>query len=54
MEKEDGDLIMILKKGMHINVEDFSKRKGINAIKISIPFDGDENTFISYLKHLNK
>jgi hypothetical protein len=41
-------------KGPHINVEDFSNGKGSNAIKICIPFDGDESTFISYLKHLNR
>ncbi|MCG7318599.1 RHS repeat-associated core domain-containing protein [Brevibacillus laterosporus] len=42
------------KKGTHINVEDFRNGKGANATKIAIPFTGDENKFVSLLKHLNK
>jgi vacuolar-type H+-ATPase subunit H len=41
-------------KGIHINVEDFSAGKGLNAKKYVIPFEGDESTFKSLLKHLNK
>ncbi|MEY9219043.1 hypothetical protein ABIA50_003534 [Bacillus subtilis] len=41
-------------KGPHINVEDFREGKKGNSKKYYIPFEGDENTFISLLKHLNK
>lgn len=41
------------KKGMHINVEDYRNGKE-QAIKVCIPFKGDEKTFESLLKHLNK
>ncbi len=41
-------------KGTHINVEDFSSGKGINAKKYVIPFEGDESTYKSLLKHLNR
>jgi hypothetical protein len=41
-------------KGAHINIEDYRSRKGSNAIKIAIPFNGDMNTVESLLKHLNK
>ncbi|OQP06860.1 hypothetical protein B1690_05995 [Geobacillus sp. 46C-IIa] len=40
-------------KGIHINVEDYRNGKG-QAIKVCIPFKGDEKTFESLLKHLNK
>lgn len=39
--------------GLHINVEDFRAGKGKDAIKIAIPFEGDEQLFESLLKHLN-
>lgn len=41
-------------KGPHINIEDFRNGKGSNARKIAIPFEGNEKTFESYLKHLNR
>ena len=41
-------------KGMHINIEDLRNGKGANARKIVIPFKGNESTFKSLLKHLNK
>lgn len=42
-------------KGIHINVYDFSKGKTPDkAIKQVIPFDGDEKTFETLLKQLNK
>ena len=41
-------------KGPHIHVEDFRKGKGSMSKKIVIPFNGDEQTFISLLEHLNK
>lgn len=40
--------------GPHINIEDFRFGKGDSALKIVIPFIGDEETVISYLKHLNR
>ncbi|MDZ5610659.1 pre-toxin TG domain-containing protein, partial [Bacillus pseudomycoides] len=41
-------------KGLHINVEDFRNGKGANAKKYVIPIEGNEETFKSLLKHLNK
>lgn len=41
-------------KGMHINVEDFRNGKKDKAIKYAIPFEGNEETFKSLLKYLNK
>ena len=41
-------------KGPHIQVDDFRKGKGKMSTKIVIPFNGDEQTFISLLEHLNK
>ncbi|MGD7007016.1 pre-toxin TG domain-containing protein [Metabacillus sp. 84] len=41
-------------KGTHINIEDFRNGKGANARKIAIPFEGNESTFKSLLKHLNR
>ncbi|WP_243291858.1 hypothetical protein [Bacillus sp. FJAT-47783] len=41
-------------KGTHINIEDFRNGKGANARKIAIPFEGNERTFKSLLKHLNR
>jgi hypothetical protein len=41
-------------KGMHINVEDFREGKKEKAKKTAIPFRGDEKTFLSYLKQLNR
>ncbi|WP_144531910.1 T7SS effector LXG polymorphic toxin [Bacillus pumilus] len=41
-------------KGPHINIEDFRNGKGANAKKIAIPFEGNEGTFKSLLKHLNR
>lgn len=40
-------------KGPHINVENFSNGKDINAIKVAIPFEGNMQTIESLLKHLN-
>ncbi len=41
-------------KGPHIHVEDFSGGKSLNAVKYAIPFDGDEETFLSLLRNLNR
>ncbi len=41
-------------KGPHISVEYFRQGKGTNARKIVIPFKGNENTFKTLIKHLNK
>ena len=41
-------------KGTHINIEDFRNGKGANARKIAIPFEGNESTFKSLLKQLNR
>ncbi|MCM3714441.1 T7SS effector LXG polymorphic toxin [Alkalihalobacillus oceani] len=41
-------------KGTHINIEDFRNGKGANARKIAIPFEGNESTFKSLLKYLNR
>ncbi|WP_147284998.1 polymorphic toxin-type HINT domain-containing protein [Canicola haemoglobinophilus] len=41
-------------KGMHINIFDYSKGKGSNAIKEVIPFTGSQEDFNRYLKQLNK
>lgn len=41
-------------KGTHINIEDFRNGKGANARKIVVPFEGNESTFKSLLKHLNR
>jgi len=37
---------------MHINVEDFRMGKGADAKKYVIPFEGNETTYKSLLKHL--
>ena len=42
------------KKGMHINVFDYTKGKGDKAIKEVIPFNGNKDDFNRYLKQLNK
>ena len=39
-------------KGTHINVEDFRMGKGGDAKKYAIPFEGNESTYKSLLKHL--
>ncbi|MGF1991763.1 MAG: eCIS core domain-containing protein [Nostoc sp. ZfuVER08] len=41
-------------KGPHFNIEDFRHGKGANALKIAIPFEGNEKAYISYLKQINK
>ena len=41
-------------KGPHINIDDFRKGKKAQALEIAIPFEGDESTVKSLLKHLNK
>ncbi len=42
-------------KGPHINIWDYSKGKGPDkAIKRVIPFEGNENTFKTLLKQLNR
>ncbi|WP_245838902.1 hypothetical protein [Marininema halotolerans] len=42
------------KKGPHINIEDFRGGKRSKGKKEVIPFEGNEDTFKSYLKHLNR
>ena len=42
------------KKGMHINVFDYTKGKGDKAIKEVIPFNGNKDDFNRYIKQLNK
>ncbi|MDG0814213.1 RHS repeat-associated core domain-containing protein [Cohnella rhizosphaerae] len=39
-------------KGTHINIEDYRNGKGDKAIKLVIPFVGNEDTFKTLLKHL--
>ncbi|MCY8001078.1 hypothetical protein MOF26_19000 [Bacillus haynesii] len=41
-------------KGPHINVEDYRNRKGDKAKKVYIPFEGNEKTYKTLLRHLNK
>lgn len=41
-------------KGMHINIEDFSKGKGSKGVKVVIPFKGNEQDFKNILNHLNR
>lgn len=41
-------------KGMHINIVDYTAGKGDKAIKYYIPFEGNEDTFRSLLKMLNR
>ena len=41
-------------KGTHLNIEDFRHGKGGNARKVAIPFEGNEDTYKSLLKHLNR
>lgn len=41
-------------KGMHINIVDYIAGKGDKAIKYYIPFEGNEDTFRSLLKMLNR
>ena len=41
-------------KGPHVQVEDFTKGKGLPASNIVIPFEGSEETVKALLKHLNK
>nr|WP_269800210.1 RHS repeat-associated core domain-containing protein [Paenibacillus phocaensis] len=57
-QSSDGKLLWRLdydpQKGTHINIEDYRNGKGKNAIKLVIPFEGDEKTFNSLLKHLQK
>jgi hypothetical protein len=40
-------------KGLHINIWDYTKGKGSKSYKSNIRFDGNEDTFVSLLKHLN-
>lgn len=40
-------------KGPHINVTDWRSGKGSSGISIAIPFEGDEETVRTLLKHLN-
>ncbi|MEK4063788.1 MULTISPECIES: RHS repeat-associated core domain-containing protein [unclassified Paenibacillus] len=55
-QSADGKLLWRLdydpNKGTHINIEDYRGGKGNNAIKLVIPFEGNEDTFRSLLKHL--
>ncbi|WP_440115593.1 hypothetical protein [Paenibacillus sp. QZ-Y1] len=57
-QSADGKLIWRLdydpNKGTHINIEDYRGGKGNKAVKLVIPFEGNENTFKSLLKHLQK
>ncbi len=42
-------------KGPHINVVDFRLgKKGNGGVNIAIPFEGDLNTVLNLLTHLNK
>ncbi|WP_013334513.1 hypothetical protein [Gloeothece verrucosa] len=41
-------------KGPHFNIENFKFGKGENALKIAIPFEGNEKAVKSYLKLINK
>ncbi|MEC0714466.1 hypothetical protein P8886_21450, partial [Bacillus haynesii] len=41
-------------KGPHINVEDYRNGKGDKAKKVYIPFEGNEKTYKTLLRHLNK
>jgi hypothetical protein len=41
-------------KGMHIHVDNFRYGKGLKAKEYIIPFKGNEETFISLLKNLNR
>lgn len=41
-------------KGSHINVEDYRNGKGDKAKKVYIPFEGNEKTYKTLLRHLNK
>ena len=41
-------------KGIHINVSDFTAGKRNKAKKYCIPFHGNEDTFKSLLRHLNR
>ena len=50
----DKTLYNDMKKGMHINVFDYTKGKGDKAIKEVIPFNGNKDDFNRYLKQLNK
>ncbi len=44
-----------LEKGIHINVNDFSKGKsGRGGLKMVIPLEGDYELYAALLKHLNK
>jgi len=55
MVKWDGVLIMILKKGTYINIWDYSQGKGPGkAVKQVIPFEGNEKSFETILKQLNR
>ncbi|OME00569.1 hypothetical protein BSK54_15920 [Paenibacillus odorifer] len=55
-QSADGKLLWRLdydpNKGTHINIEDYRGGKGNNATKLVIPFEGNESTFRSLLKHL--
>ena len=42
------------RKGPHINIENYSQGKKGMAQKYCIPFDGDEKTVETLLKHLNR
>jgi hypothetical protein len=55
-QSADGKLLWRLdfdpNKGTHINIEDYRAGKGDKAVKLVIPFEGNEDTFRSLLKHL--
>jgi hypothetical protein len=57
-KSKDGNLIWRLdydpEKGPHINIEDYRLGKGDKAIKKYISFNGNEETFKSYLKQMNQ
>lgn len=57
-KSKDGKLIWRLdydpEKGPHINIEDYRLGKGDKAIKKYVQFDGNEETFKSYLKQINQ
>ena len=57
-KSKDGNLTWRLdydpEKGPHINIEDYRLGKGDKAIKKYISFNGNEETFKSYLKQMNQ
>ena len=43
------------KKGVHINVADYSQgKRGSGGKNYAIPFNGNEKTFLTLIEHLNR